>query len=157
MEPRPRSMLGTTIGSVGCIHFYTTIGSTLGTDEGIAMPATLASRHVRLSIHEVVAELAAVLGAPLVAALGEVRDTRSVRQWISNEASPKHDHRLRFALQVVDLIRTREPNDVVRAWFAGMEPNLDDENPIMLLVKHDDTQTRRRILEAARQFISEVA
>jgi hypothetical protein len=101
--------------------------------------------------------LAHALGAPLVAALAEVRDTRSVRQWIAKEASPKNEHRLRFALQVVDLLRTREPNDVIRAWFAGMEPNLDDENPIVLLIKHDDSETRRRILEAARQFLSESA
>jgi hypothetical protein len=95
------------------------------------------------------------LGAPLVAVLGGAKSTRSVRQWASGDTTPTYEQRLRFVLQVADVLLTREQPDVVRAWFSGQEPNLDDANPLMLIVEKDDARTRAAILDAARQFIAE--
>lgn len=117
------------------------------------MPATIEMRAVRLKIEDVVCELKAILGPRSVALLGGVRDTRSVRAWINGEYPPSNERALRFALQIADIIGSREERDVVRAWFEGTNHLLDDENPLLLIANRSDSN--KALLSAARQFISE--
>lgn len=119
--------------------------------------AVTSSRHVRMGTQEVVQALAAALGAPIVAVMAGVKDTRSVRFWIAGEKLPRGavDDRLRLALQTLDIILTRNERDVARAWFAGMEPELDDQAPAIVIAERDDPASRRAVLAAARRFIAE--
>jgi hypothetical protein len=110
--------------------------------------------NVRAPVKEVVSILAHILGAPFVAVLGGAKSTRAVRQWISGEAVPTHEDRLRAALTAVDILLTLEQPDVVRAWFAGNDPHLADKNPIVLLAESDSAATREAVISAARRFIS---
>ena len=47
---------------------------------------------------EVIRQLADLLGATTVAAIGDVKETRAVTQWLSGEREPQRPHALRFAL-----------------------------------------------------------
>lgn len=47
------------------------------------------------------------------------------------EREPRSDaeQRLRVAYQVFHLLQSRESQHTVRAWFVGLNPQLDDEAP----------------------------
>lgn len=77
---------------------------------------------MRLDTAVLVTGLREVLGARLVAYLGEVRETRAVRQWaegIRGVQDPADERRLRLAYQVAGLLSVREPAGVVQAWSQG--------------------------------------
>jgi hypothetical protein len=112
-------------------------------------------RSTRLAIPEVVAELVKVLRTPMVAVIGGGRSTRSVRGWIHGEHAPRNDHGLRAALHVLDVfLAAHYKSDTIRAWFGGMNHLLEDDNPAMLLGKHFTPEQAKRVLLAARQFVS---
>lgn len=117
---------------------------------------TTAAQMPRHKTDQLVRELAAVLGAPLVAVIAGVRDTRSVRQWMSNQSEPRDKAlvRLRTAMQIVDILRLSEEPDVIKAWFAGLNPLLDDQNPARLVGTGDEADWRR-VIHAARRYVSE--
>lgn len=111
------------------------------------------ARSIRLPISEVVSELVEVLGTPMVAVVGGGKSTRAVRGWMRKESTPRNDHGLRAALQIVDVLRAaNQRNDTVRAWFGGMNPLLDDDNPAITLGRNPDRA--KRVLQAARRFAS---
>jgi hypothetical protein len=105
---------------------------------------------------ELVQELVSHLGAPLTALVGGVKDTRSVRQWMASDGSPRDAAlvRLRSALQIVDVLKLRFEDDVVKAWFTGMNPLLEDRSPILILADEDEASFTA-VLQAARRFVSE--
>lgn len=114
----------------------------------------LTTRSLRLSISEVVAELVKVLGTPIVATVGGGKTTRAVRGWMRNENSPRNDQALRSALQIVDVLRTADQqDDTIRAWFGGMNPLLDDDNPALILGRNP--HNAKRVLHAARRFAAQ--
>jgi hypothetical protein len=63
--------------------------------------------------------------------------------------------RMRFAFHITSVLLQREHPDVVRAWFGGRNPDLNDENPLLLIATRNDTETQRNILRAAQRYISE--
>lgn len=119
------------------------------------MAIEIGPRALRLDIRKVVEELSDVLGTSSVALLGGVRDTRSVRGWMAGDYAPRDQQPLRFALQLVDILRTREKPDVIRAWFEGVNHLLEDENPLLVIARSSDATTKKALVSAARQFISE--
>jgi len=120
------------------------------------MPTAIADhREVERPPQEIVSELVRILGAPLVAILGEVRSTCAVREWTRGTSVPDSIDRMRFALHIAMILLQREKPDVVRAWFGGLNPDLDDENPLLLIASRHDVETQRSILRAAQRYISE--
>lgn len=111
-------------------------------------------RAQRLPIRDVVKELADVLGIHMVAVIGGETSTRAVRAWRDGDYAPRADDELRLALQVVDVLATREAKDVIRAWFGGLNHLLDDENPALLIAK-EFTSKGKSVLNAARAFVSQ--
>ena len=103
------------------------------------------------SIQEVVSQLCAMLGAPAVAAVGGVGETRAVAQWMSGRA-PQRPHVLRFALQIALMISHPDDGEVARAWFNGSNPHLNDEVPITLLRTRPLHEVQAALLAAARSF-----
>jgi len=101
----------------------------------------------------IVEQLQDVLGQALVAVLVH-KDVRTVSRWTSptSATSPtRHDDRLlRDALQVQALLLAVEKPDVVRAWFTGMNPQLDDVSPIEAL----SDGRARDVMAAARAFVN---
>lgn len=103
-------------------------------------------------ISEVVAELLDLLGAPLVATIGGVSETRAVQQWTAGRR-PQRPHVLRFALQVASIIASSSQHEMARAWFQGSNPHLDDATPASLLRDSDLPLVQQRIMGAARSFV----
>ena len=62
---------------------------------------------------------------------------------------PEAERRLRLAFQVVELLMHAESAETVRAWWIGMNPDLEDQAPVMVLAE-DPT----RVLQAARVFLA---
>lgn len=80
---------------------------------------------------QVAAYLQDALGQKLVAYLAGVSDPKAVGRWASEDRNPRSDteERLRAAFQIFQLLLTAEAPQTIRAWFMGLNPQLDDESP----------------------------
>ncbi|MBV8374313.1 MAG: hypothetical protein JO302_02285 [Candidatus Eremiobacteraeota bacterium] len=106
-----------------------------------------------LPMVDVVQRLVDYLGATTVAAIGGVNETRAVRQWMTDGGrEPQRPHVLRFALQLASMIANHADEGVVRAWFQGCNPHLDDEVPALLLRNRPLDEVRGAMIAAARSF-----
>lgn len=110
-----------------------------------------------MSVAEIVSRLRDLLGATLVAYLGEVKETRAVAQWAAGDRAPSNavTTRLRTAYQAAALLREKDSAHVVRAWFQGMNPQLDDVAPARLLLEQPLDQAGPAVISAARAFAAE--
>jgi hypothetical protein len=101
-------------------------------------------------------ELSELLGPKLVAYIAGVREVRAVRQWSTGEreARPPIPERLRLALQVAWLIAQHDNASVARAWFQGLNPQLDDRSAARLLREDELDEVGPQILSATRAFVS---
>lgn len=98
----------------------------------------------------VVHELATALGAQLVAAIADVRETRRVRAWEKGE-KPRRLETLRTALKATRAIMTTASPATARAWFTGCSTALEMISPLEIL-REDTAETRTQILRAAVAF-----
>jgi hypothetical protein len=102
-------------------------------------------------LKQVVQELIDLLGATTVATIGGVNETRAVMQWL-NGRKPQRPNVLRFALQLAGMIA--ENPTVIRAWFQGSNPNLNDRSPALLLRSLPLEEIQGPLMAAARSFAS---
>ncbi|TDW26920.1 hypothetical protein [Cryobacterium psychrophilum] len=111
---------------------------------------------LRLTPAEIVEGLRDTLGAKLVAYLGDVRETRAVREWADNVRTPSDEtlQRLRAAFYVMALLRDRESAATVASWFQGMNPELEDMAPARVLREQDLATAGPAVLAAARSFVA---
>jgi hypothetical protein len=116
---------------------------------------TAQARAGRASFAEVVAELRSVLGAPLVAYLGSVKETCAVREWAEGERQPREEvsHRLRVALEVAVPLAEAESPEIAQAWFQGLNPQLDDRSPARILREGELEDVGPAVIAAARAFL----
>ena len=114
------------------------------------------TRAIRLPLPEVVAELSQILGLKLTAYLGSVKETRAVSEWAAGRREPSEatQRRLRLALQVADAIARIDGNEVTRAWFQGMNPQLADRSPAWLLREGDLDEVGPEVVGATRAFLA---
>jgi hypothetical protein len=105
----------------------------------------------RLDLPVLVRSLQDVLGQRLVAVIAGVSDAKAVGKWARGTRAPHPDteRRLRDAFHITQLLLQQESAETVRAWFIGMNPDLDDQAPALLLA--DDPQA---VLGAARNFLA---
>jgi len=89
------------------------------------------------------------LSAGLVGLLAGV-DPQTARRWARGEAHPRisAEHRLRGAYQFFQTLLPHEAPATVRAWFMGMNPQLDDESPAEAIA----ADRLRDVMAAARAF-----
>ncbi len=118
------------------------------------LPGDDAQAHERAMsapIEDVVRLLTDILGAPAVADIGGVQETRAVAQWMHGRG-PQRPHVLRFALQLA--LTLVHPSDVetARAWFHGSNPYLADHVPIVMLRTKPLHEIQHAMLIAARSF-----
>jgi len=81
-------------------------------------------------------ELDALLSRPLTAFLAGVRDPELIGRWADGETasvSAESEQRLRTAYEILRLLLQFEGADTVRAWFIGMNPQLDDASAIEVI------------------------
>jgi len=122
-----------------------------------ARPDLEAYEHAsRVDFPVLVKELCELLGPKLVAYVAGVRETRAVRQWSTGEREAREPipERLRLALQVAWLIARHDNASVARAWFQGLNPQLDDRSAARLLREGELEEVGPQILSAARAFVS---
>lgn len=86
---------------------------------------------VRTSPKEAAAYLQRLLGQKLVALMTGVRDPKAVGRWANGAHVPtgNHEERLQHAFQIAWMLTQEEPQTIVRAWFIGMNPQLNDVSP----------------------------
>jgi hypothetical protein len=123
--------------------------------ETVARPELAHVQATRAAFDQVAASMRELLGAKLTANLGSVRETRAVNQWAAGEREPSEavQLRLRLALQVGLMIADADRAGVARAWFQGMNPQLDDRSPARLLREGDLDEVGPEVLRAARAFL----
>lgn len=104
------------------------------------------------SIDDVVRFLQELFGQKLVAIMAGVSDPKSVGRWASKETTPRTeaDRRLRDTSVIVRLLLTEESPHTVRAWFVGLNPQLDDESPAHAISKG----RTRDALVAAKSYLA---
>jgi hypothetical protein len=121
----------------------------------VARPELAHVQANRAAFDQVATSLRELLGAKLTAYLGSVGETRAVNQWAAGEREPSEavQLRLRHALQVALMIAGADGPGVARAWFQGMNPQLDDRSPARLLREGDLDEVGPEVLRAARAFL----
>lgn len=106
---------------------------------------------LQLSTQDVSTELARVLGRQLLGVIVD-KGARTIQRWIAGESSPAADdeRRLRNAYQIYLLLSSVEGDHTIRAWFMGMNPQLEDDAPADALAE----DRARDVMSAARAFVN---
>jgi hypothetical protein len=85
------------------------------------------------SIQEISRLLQEVLSRRLTAYIAGVRDAKTVTRWATGEVTEIRDYeterRLRTAYEITQLLLAEESPQTVRAWFIGLNPQIDDTPP----------------------------
>lgn len=101
---------------------------------------------------EIANTLQSALSRRLTAYIVGVTDGKTVARWASGEVSEIRDHtveqRLRTAYEIHALLMNYESAPMVKAWFIGLNPQLDDISPAQAL--HDGQLSEA--IAAARAF-----
>jgi hypothetical protein len=119
----------------------------------LALASQEAHRRVTESnIQQITEYLEEVLGRKLVATLAGVKDQKAVARWTSGDRAPRAaaEERLRVGYQIFRLLLAAEAPHTVRAWFIGLNPQLNDESPILVI---RDGRFQEAMV-AARAYIS---
>jgi hypothetical protein len=106
---------------------------------------------IRAGVPEMAAHLQALFGQKLTAVLLGITEPKAVGRYARGEQKPQAEieERLRAAFQIATLLEQAESAAIVRAWFMGMNPELDDQAPARVLRREPE-----RVLQAARQFLA---
>jgi len=110
------------------------------------------ARAVESEITPAVKSLVETLGKGLLAVIVN-RDVKTITRWTSGQGPNGDEERRRVidTLQIVELLLVEDSPSVVRSWFMGMNPQLDDENPAEVLAEG----RAREVMAAARAFADE--
>ncbi|MDB5077278.1 MAG: hypothetical protein JWO42_3457, partial [Chloroflexi bacterium] len=110
-------------------------------------------RSVHASPQEASAYLQDMLTQRLTAFICNVKDGKTVARWAQGSVSeirPQSEQRLRAAYEIATLLLQFDSPQTVRAWFMGLNPQLDDISPATAL--HDGRFAEA--LAAARAFVA---
>lgn len=107
---------------------------------------------VEASVADIAAFLQDALGQRLVAFMVGVEDPKTVGRWAQGQMPRDHEveRRLRDAHQTFRLLLEKESPYTVRAWFVGLNPQLDDESPAAAI----KAGNAKDVLVAARAFLA---
>jgi hypothetical protein len=117
----------------------------------VAVQQAAYEQAARLSIAVIAADLQNVLGQRLTALIAGVSDAGAVSRWIKGRRRPhpEAEKNLRDAYQIVQLLQSVEGKETIRAWFLGMNPELGDESPALVI-----RERPREVLDAAKAFVA---
>lgn len=93
--------------------------------------------------------LKAMMGPRLLALAISVDDS-TIERWIHGKVSPSlpNESKVRACYQVYELLKPVEASPTIRAWFMGLNPQLNDRSPAEAVAEGD----LREVLTAARAF-----
>ncbi len=97
--------------------------------------------------------LQALLGRRLVAYVTGVKDAKTVSRWAKGEVGEarwESERRLRAAYEIAQLLVRFDSSRVVKAWFIGLNPQLDDESPAEAI----RDGRLKEAMNAARAFVA---
>jgi hypothetical protein len=117
------------------------------------MPTSEAhQKSVVFEVKDVAGYLQEVLGQKLVAHMARIADPKRVDRWAQGTQAPRDEaeRRLRAAFQIFHLIFAEDSAHVARAWFIGMNPQLNDDSPAEAIREG----RLKDALAAARAFVS---
>lgn len=102
------------------------------------LPRTVRQAHrqtVETSPSDMARFLQDALGQKLVAYIADVSGARTVARWAAGERKPGADAeaRLSAAFYIFRLLSEVESSYIIRAWFAGHNPLLDDTAPATVI------------------------
>lgn len=126
--------------------------SSVGQGSTSGRRSTAHRKTVEIELASIAEFLLENLGAGLVGLLADA-DPQTARRWARrSDRRPREDaeRRLRAAYQVFQELLPHEAAATIRAWFMGMNPQLDDLSPAEALAQDRTRDT----LVAARAFIS---
>lgn len=106
---------------------------------------------VQSSVSDIARFLEEIFGRKLLGYMTGVSD-KAVAKWINKERQPRREaeDRLRAIFQIYQLLQAEENPHTVRAWFVGMNPQLDDVSPATAF-----SEGRiRDVLVAAKSYIA---
>ncbi|HOF36884.1 MAG TPA: hypothetical protein PLZ83_08425 [Dermatophilaceae bacterium] len=109
-------------------------------------------RSTPVELHSIIVFLVENLGSRLLCFIVGV-DVRTIERWVSNrERNPRleYEQRIRDTYQVFQTVLEVEASPTVRAWFMGMNPQLDDLSPAEAI---RDGRSRDA-MAAARAFVN---
>lgn len=103
------------------------------------------------TLPEMAAYLQDALGSRLTALIVGVSDARMLDDWARGAARPdaNAERRLRDAFRITTLLLQEESPQAVRGWFLGMNPELDDRAPALVLADEPEL-----VAEAAKNFLA---
>ncbi|MEA2514555.1 MAG: hypothetical protein QOJ59_4042 [Thermomicrobiales bacterium] len=111
-------------------------------------------RAVSASPAAMAGHLQSLFGQRITAMITGVDDPKTVGRWARGQApQERHFRRLQDAFQVVSLLEIAESEQVARAWFLGMNPDLGDQSPAAVLAD-DPAAGGQRIMRAARSYLA---
>jgi hypothetical protein len=108
---------------------------------------------VRASLSDVADFLQDLLGRRLVAYVAAVKDAKTVSRWAKGEVGEarwESERRLRAAYEIAQLLVRFDSSQVVKAWFIGLNPQLDDESPAEVIREG----RLKEAMNAARAFVA---
>ena len=109
---------------------------------------------VNAPLSTIASVLQEVLSRRLTAFIVGVRDAKTVSRWasggITEIRNPDVEQRLRTAYMIVQLLLDLDAPNTIRAWFIGMNPELDDQSPAEAIREGNG----RGAMAAARVFIT---
>lgn len=108
---------------------------------------------VNASVSEVASFLQDLLSRRLVAYVAGVKDGKTVSRWASGEVTEvrqESEQRLRTAYEIAQLLIGFDSPRIVRAWFIGLNPRLDDVSPAEAI--HEGRLKKAKA--AARAFVA---
>jgi len=111
---------------------------------------------VELDFPELVSRLRDIVGARLVAYIGNVRNTRPVGDWVAGRRSPggEDESRLRLAFQACRLLRDRYSATTIQTWMMGANPSLGQEAPARVIRESGKVvDVVRDVMAAANAFV----
>jgi hypothetical protein len=105
-----------------------------------SIPQQVHRQATAASISEIARFLQEVLSRRLTAFAAGVQDGKTVTRWASGEVTEIRDYeverRLRTTYEIARLLLLQESPSTVKAWFIGMNPDLDDLSPVEAI--HDN-------------------
>jgi len=111
-------------------------------------------RAARASSAEMASYLQGLFGQKLAAVITGIDDPKTVGRWVRGQAPQEaHAARLRDAFHVAMLLEITESRETARAWFLGMNPDLDDWTPARVIAD-DPAKGGKRVMQAARNFLA---
>ncbi len=121
------------------------------------MEAQVLEQAHRLAVVAPVSDVASflqnLLGRRLVAYVAGVKDAKTVSRWASGEVGSvrqESEERIRTAYEVAQLLVQFDSPRIVKAWFIGLNPQLDDVSPAETI--HEGKL--KEVKAAARAFVA---